>query len=52
MKITLMFLKKFDDPDVIEFVKENKLIGLEALDLIEKLIELNKPTLANWFIIF
>lgn len=51
MKITLRFLKKFDDTDVIEFVKENKLIGLEALDLIEKLIELNKPTLANWFII-
>jgi hypothetical protein len=52
MKITLKFLKKINTCSKdIEFMKENKLIGLEALDLIEKLIELNKPNLANWFII-
>ena len=49
MKITLEFLNKiYACPEDITFVKENKLIGLEVVDFIEKLIELDKLQLASW----
>ena len=49
MKITLKFLKKFNACSKgIAFVKKNKLISLEAIDFIEKLIELDKLQWANW----
>ncbi len=60
MKITLEFLNQYIDnseeyPEEyskdIEFAKENKLIGLEDIDFIEKLIELNKLNWANCLIV-
>ena len=49
MKITLKFLKKFNAcVEDINFAEKKGLIGLEPIDFIEKLIELNKPELANW----
>ncbi len=53
MKMTLDILNKICIcyPKDIEFIKENKLIGLEDIDFIEKLIELDKLYLANWFIV-
>ena len=53
MKMTLDILNKICIcyPEDIEFIKENKLIGLEDIDFIEKLIELDKLYLANWFIV-
>ncbi len=56
MKITLDFLNQLNDnseeyPEDIEFAKENKLIGLEDIDFIEKLIDLNKLNWANCLIV-
>ena len=49
MKITLKFLKKFNAcVEGIKFVEEKGLIGMEAVDFIEKLIELDKTEWANW----
>ena len=51
MKITLEFLKKFDACwEGLDFVKEKDLIGMEAVDFIEKLIEFDKLQWANWLI--
>lgn len=53
MKMTLDILNEpcVCYPKRIEFAKKNKLIGLEDIDFIKKLIELDKLNWANWFII-
>jgi len=52
MKITTKFLKeKGVCKEGYNWVKENKLIGLDAMPFINKLIENNKLKWANWLIV-
>ncbi len=52
MKITEEFLYKFNVHSYdIKLIRENNLIGVESPDFIEKLIELDELTMANWFIV-